>query len=258
MRKKTGKKAARTTPFPLTFAFYLNAAQLPPVPAVFPHATLLDRLADWQMLANGADGYGDCVWAGAAHETMLIKASAGFPTPAFTDADVLSDYSAVTGFKISDPDSDQGTDVQQAAAYRQQTGVLDAALQRHKIDAYAALRVGDLDQLALAAYLFGAVGVGVQCPDSMEDQFDHMEVWDVVRGDKVDGGHYIPCIGRNGKGNLLFVSWGRLQAATPKWVETYCDEAYAYISRERINQLGLSAEGFNYQALMDDFSAVTA
>ena len=258
MRYKTGKKAARPAPFPLAFGSYFNATELPVPPAIFPSGDLLGRLANWGMLGNGVDGFGDCVWAGAAHETKLFKASSGYPAPSFTDADVLSDYSAVTGFKASDPKTDQGTNVQDAAIYRQRTGVLDAALQRHKIDAFAALRVGDLDQLALAAYLFGAVGVGVQCPNAMDDQFDHAEPWDVVRNDQTAGGHYIPCVGRNSHGNLLFVSWGRLQAATPAWVREYMDEGYVYLSRERLNSLNLTRDGFNYQALMDDFSAVTA
>jgi hypothetical protein len=71
-------------------------------------------------------------------------------------------------------------------------------------------------------------------------------------------GHYIPCIGRNSLGFFLFVTWGRLQAATPAWVQTYMDEGLVYISRERLNGQGLSPQGFNAAALEDDFREVTA
>ena len=35
----------------------------------------------------------------------------------------------------------------------------------------------ELDELALAAWLFGAVGVGVKCPSSMENQFNAGTPW---------------------------------------------------------------------------------
>ena len=108
------------------------------------------------MFAN--DRYGDCVWAGAAHETMLWTEA--MQTAAFNDKNVLSDYSAVTGFDPASPKAtDNGTDMQEAASYRRKTGVLDAKGKRHKVLAYLALRPGDIDQLALAMYLFSAVGI---------------------------------------------------------------------------------------------------
>ena len=68
----------------------------------------------------------NCVWAGAAHETMLWNKEAA-RTITFNDQSVLKDYSAVTGFNPNDPNTDQGTDMQVAASYRRKTGVHDAA-----------------------------------------------------------------------------------------------------------------------------------
>lgn len=198
----------------------------------------------------GNDKVGNCVFAGAAHETMLWTLEGKSPRAQFTIDDTLSDYSAVTGYDPKNPDSDQGTDMQEAAAYRQKTGIRDLHGVRHKIDAYAALRKGDIEQLELAAWLFGAVGVGVQVPASMEDQFDANKPWTVVTRDRVSGGHYIPCVGRNSAGNFMFVSWGKLQAATPEWVAKYMDEGVSYLSLERISSSGaVSPEGFNVSAL---------
>lgn len=204
------------------------------------------------MLAN--DIAADCVQAGAAHETMLAVAESGRGVPVFTNTTVLSDYRAVNP---DDTRYEDGTDVQQYAAYRQKIGIVDGAGIRHKIDVYAALRAGDLAQLALATFLFGAVGVGVSLPDDAEQQFDNGEVWTVM-DTPGGGGHYIPCIGRNSHGNFLFVTWGRLQAATPAWVQTYMDEGVAFISRERLNAQGLSPQGYDAAKLNDDFAQVTA
>jgi hypothetical protein len=105
---------------------------------------------------------------------------------------------------------------------------------RHKIDAYVAIHAGDLVQLAQAAYLFGAVGGGFRMPVSAGAQFDAAKPWDVVEGDAIEGGHYCPIIGRNSAGNFLLITWGRLHAATPRWVSTYMDEGIAYLSIEAL------------------------
>ena len=188
-------------------------------------------------------------WAGAAHETMMLAKEAG-NTATFNDAAVLSDYGAATGFEISDPSTDQGTDMQEAAAYRRKTGVLDAGGERHTIAAYLALEPSDLTHLYQAAYLFGAVGIGVQLPQSGLDQFDQRQPWSVVPGSPNEGGHYVPLLGRTAAG-LAVVTWGDIQFMSEAFLMTYCDEAVAYVSQEcLVNQK--SPEGFDYAALLAD------
>jgi hypothetical protein len=244
---KLGKRPARPGAYKLRLGFYLNVAALPPLPATFGHEGLI---SSWGTLGN--DDYGDCVWAGAAHETMLLNKEAGVVV-SFTDAAVLSDYTAVTGFNPNDPNSDDGTDVQTAAAYRQKTGVIDAAGNRHKIAAYLALDPGNLDHLYYASYLFGAVGIGIQFPESAMDQFSAGQPWDVVKGASIDGGHYIPLVARRDDG-LHVITWGKNQTMTENFLRTYCDEAVAYISQEAlVNQK--SPEGFDYVQLSQDLQS---
>ena len=64
---KLGKKPARPGAVKFKLANYLEKLKLPTPPKVFGHEGLIG--ANWGMLGN--DQYGDCVWAGAAHETML-------------------------------------------------------------------------------------------------------------------------------------------------------------------------------------------
>ncbi len=249
---KLGKKPARKGAIKFKLARFLVKPELPTPPKVFGHQDLIGK--SWGILGNKA--FGDCVFAGAAHETMLWNKEAN-KTAKFNDKVVLSDYSAVTGFKKDDPATDQGTDMQEAASFRRKTGVRDANGKRHKVLAYLALSPGDVDQLALAMYLFGAVGIGFQFPDSAMDQFDAGKPWDVVPGPKPTDGHYVPGVGRDVKGNIIVVTWGKLQLMTPRFYKKYCDEVVAYVSDEMlVPPNNLSLEGLNLEQLMKDLKAL--
>jgi len=247
---KLGKKAARPGAVRFKLASYANAAALPPLPAVFGHDALIG-VRDWGMLAN--DRYGDCVWAGAAHETMLLAREAG-RLVSFSDADVLGDYAALTGFDPTKPVTDQGTDLQEAAAYRRSTGITDAQGLRHKIAAYLALEPGNLQHLYLATFLFGAAGIGLQLPSSAVAQSERGQAWSVVASSPVAGGHYVPLVGRRQDG-LHVVSWGADQHMTEAFLKAYCDEAIAYVSEECLLDQK-SPEGFAYADLISDLAAL--
>ena len=250
--RKYGKLPARLGAVSLKFGAFFNAGSLPTPPQHFGHYNIP---IEWQEFGN--DQYSDCVFAGAAHETMIWLNECG-ESVAFSEGSVLSDYSIVTGFDPSKPATDQGTDMSDAASYRQKTGVADASGRRHKVDSYVALQAGDVDQLMLATYLTGACGIGIRVPASADNQFDAQVPWDVVEGDSIVGGHYIPVIGRNKSGNILVVTWGRLHAMTPRFYEAYCDEALAYLSLEALGAKGLSPEGYNAVQLQQDIAAIAA
>lgn len=243
---KLGKLPAQPLP-PEAKKFSLAALmpkpEWPKVPVGFGEHK---RVRDWGMLAN--DKFGNCVWAGAAHEHMMLTMTGDVPDATFTDDNVNSDYAAVTGFRADDPDSDQGTDMRQAADYRRKTGIVDANGVRHKVVAHLALRPGDVEQLALALYLFDAVGVGVKWPASATKQFDDHLPFEVVKGSKLEGGHYMSGVGRNSKGHFLLVTWGRLQAMTPQWYSKFCDEALVYLTEENLSG-GKTPDGFDLPKL---------
>ena len=229
-RFKLGKTPARRGAVKFKLSAYLVKHKLPTPPKMFGHQGLIGS-KKWGLFAN--DLYHDCVWAGAAHETMLWNKEAHRPVK-FTDKNVLKAYAAVTGFSPKDPTTDRGTDIQHAASYRRKTGVLDARGKRHKIHAYLALKPGDVDLLAIAMYLFSAVGIGLRLPERAMKQFAAGKPWDVVPGRHRTGGHYVSGVGRDIKGNFVVVTWGRLQVMTPRFYKKYCDEAIAYISEEML------------------------
>ena len=238
---KLGKLPARKDAVKFKLGEYLDGTLLPTAPKNFGHERLV---VNWQPLGNIQ--YGDCVFAGAAHETMLWNREAS-RTAIFTDADVLSDYSAVTGFNPSDPSSDNGCDMQVAASYRRKTGVRDAKGQRHLVTAYLAITPKDVEELKQAIYLYSAVGIGIEFPNTAMTQFNQGKPWTVVRGASIEGGHYVPAVGYNSR-YLYVVTWGKVQQMSWAFYKKYNDESIAYISEEMLNG-DVSLEGFNLAQL---------
>jgi hypothetical protein len=263
---KLGKHAATYDKRDLLFAEYRTTAPLPAHPKHFGHEKRIAPKA-WQMLGNGPDntvstafgGAGDCVFAGGDHETMLWTLEGGTAAK-FTGANAISDYSTVTGYNPkAKPDAqennptDNGTNVRVALDYRRKTGLIDAAKKRHKIGAYIALEVGNMDHLLEALYLFGVVGIGIRFPDSAMDQFDAGKPWSVVPGPEPTEGHYIPLVAF--RKNLECVTWGQIQQITPQFYQTYCDEAWAILSPEMLVK-GKSIDGFDLAQLQADLKLV--
>lgn len=245
---KLGKSTARPDAVKLKLTDYIDKVVLPKPPKSFGHETGV-RL--WSMLGN--DQFGDCVWAGAAHETELWNAEAGRQVT-FTDKAVLSDYTAVTGFNAADPNTDQGTDMQVAASYRRKTGIVDADGKRHKIAAYLSITPGNLAEHKLALYLFGAVGIGIKFPVSAMTQFNAGKPWAVVKGASIEGGHYIPLVAYR-SAHLECVTWGKVQPMTAGFLKAYNDESVAMLSEEMLTN-GKTPEGFNLAALQADLVAL--
>lgn len=244
---KLGKLPARKDSIKLKLADYL-VAQTPPTKAGHQNLVL-----DWDGLL-GNDQYGDCVWAGAAHETILWNTEAK-QSVTFTEQSVLSDYSAVTGFNPKKPATDKGTDVQIAASYRLKTGVKDETGKRHQVAAYLAIDQKNLSQLRQAIYQFSNVGIGIEFPSSAMTQFNDGKPWSVVNGAKIEGGHYIPAIGYDSQ-YIYVVTWGKLQKMTWGFYAKYCDEAIVYLSDEMLSG-GKSIDGFNATQLQADLSQLT-
>jgi hypothetical protein len=245
---RLGKKPATTDHRDLKFASYLTA-KLPTPPRTFGHEKLIGA-DQWDMLGN--DRAGCCVFSGAGHETMLWTKAAGNPVQ-FSDRSVLSDYAAVTGFDPITGSGDNGTNVRDALKYRAKTGILDSVGRRHKIGAYVALEPGNWTHLLAALYLFGAVGIGIEFPASAMDQFNAGKNWSVVRGSSIEGGHYVPLVGRRSVTRL--VTWGQCIGMTQGFYLKYCDESWAILSPEYL-KAGRSLEGFSLAQLQADLKAL--
>lgn len=251
---KLGKLPAQPNAYALKLADYTTPFFYS-APPVFGHYREVPSA--WGMLAN--DKYGCCVWAGAAHEHLLWTSEAGCAAP-FTNENVLKAYSDVTHFDPSQDTpagnpTDVGTSVADALAYRKTTGLLDASGKTHKLAAWAEIEVQnlDLDLLASAAWLLSAVGIGVDFPSTAMDQTNRGVPWDYIPGSRIEGGHYVPIVGRLANGNFLVITWGQLQEVTPRFLSRYCDEAIALFSGEFLVG-GKSPEGLDAKTLFADFN----
>jgi hypothetical protein len=253
----TGKKPATYVPGERRYTSFRVSKAPVHVPSVFGHG---NTFKDWGMLGN--DRFGDCVFAGSAHEQELIANLAaggvtGQMVTPFSEKSVLSDYSAVTGFNLATGENDNGTNVHEALDYRIKTGLLDANGKRHKIAAYVALEPGNLEHLREALFIFSAVGIGFEVPISAQEQYARNEVWSIVPGAEVEGGHYVPLVGVPAVGNLACVTWGRRQVMTDSFYKMYCDEAYCYITREELQAKSKTNwGGFSWKDLEEDLKIV--
>ena len=247
---KLGKLPARKDSVVFKLSAYLTHAVVATAPPA-SHIVKEYYPKTWGMLGN--DQYGDCVFAGAGHETMFWNDEAKSSLD-FTDGSILSDYSAVTGFSPTNPDSDQGTDMQVAASYRRKTGIVDAHGKRHMITAYLALHPGDVTQLKQAIYLFGAVGIGIEFPSTAMAQFNAGKPWTIQPKAQIEGGHYVSAVGYS-KTHVYIVTWGKVQRMSWAFFKKYCDEAVAYLSEERLLN-GKTVSGLNVAQLQGDLSAL--
>lgn len=235
----------------IMFNEVFDTTKMPTPPMAFGQQKLIKN---WFVYGN--DEYGDCVWASKAHMHMLWPLMGGYPRNRFTANDVLSDYAACTGFSASDPNSDQGTDMKSAAEYHRKTGIRDSKGNRHRVHAYVNMTPGNLQQLAVATYVFGAVELGVLVTNDNMDQFDAGKPWTITGADPI-GGHCVPVVGRDNDGNFLCVTWGRLQRIAPTFIQKYMDEGITFLDKEIINKAGLTIGAFKLDMLEKMLSKVS-
>lgn len=197
------------------------------------------------------DQLGDCAIAGSIEEVRLANALRGVTVP-FTDATAVKNYSAIAGYNPDDPSSDQGTDVHDLFTYRKKTGIVDAKGKRHKVAAYVGLTPGDFDELLIALSLFDMVGIGIQCPDYIQTQFEAGQPWHLIRGrHRIEGGHYIPVVGATDRNTAQLYTWGAVQGITSPFYNAYSDVAVVALTDEMLTG-GKSPEGFDRAKLLHD------
>lgn len=227
------------------------------VPPRFGHRGLSERRQPWGMMGNGPDdtvqpgfgGAGDCVLADGVHQTMLWNAEAG-RTIKFTGRNAIDAYSAVTGYVIGNPATDQGTNIRQALKWRRAVGIEDAKGQRHKIGAFVALDVGNWAELMEAAFILSGISIGFDCPDYLFQQFYAGQPWSVIPGQHNSiGGHDVPVVGRWSSTQVTCITWAKAQRMTRGFFEANTFEAWGVLSEEMVKDTGLTIDGFDLTAL---------
>ena len=257
---KLGRKPARFTraSFARSHILARHLSDLGPAPPQSPDwvAAVMQQSPDgWTMLGN--DAVGDCTIADCGHQEMLRTANVGAITIPTTEQ-VLTLYSAITGYNPSDPNSDQGADELTVIQYLTATGWLG-----RKLDGSANLDPTQLDQLKWAVCLFGASRLGLNFPDSAMNQFNAGQPWDYVAGASLAGGHDVPIVKYDRDGTIWIVTWGQLWPVTPAFMAAkfgdgtpYVEEAHAELAFDWINATGNAPSGFDLKALMEELNSV--
>jgi hypothetical protein len=219
------------------------------LPAPSASVDMYSGVTGWPMYLN--DRYGICVWAGFGHHIEQITRYGQGRTVEVADSDVETGYES-TGFNPDDPNSDQGTNVEDGLSYWRKTG-----LAGHKIVAYAAVDVSNATEVKQAVEYFGAVGVGFNFPAYAMDQFDAGKPWDVQKANAgIEGGHYVIVVGYDGT-YFYVVTWGKIQKMTPAFFRKYVDEAYVVADDEMVSKASQYVSGTDLHAFGEQFADLT-
>lgn len=247
MAGKLGKLAPKINPKTLQLSKYLGTA-VPAPPNKAWREYKIDPNA-WQMFGN--DSIGDCTCACIAHMVMLMTAHTGTMVVPTVD-DVIGAYSAVSGYNPQNGTNDNGAAITDVLNYWRTTGIAG-----HKILGWAQVDQTNITSMKQAIWLFGGIDIGVNLPNSAMSQFDSNTSWEVLPNDGgIDGGHSIPNFGY-GRTGTNCITWAKRQPMSWDWFLKYCDEAYAVITQDWINQAtGKTPSGFDLVTLQADLNAL--
>ena len=200
-------------------------------------------IADHFMWLN--DTYGICVVAGWLAELLRWETQEQGKQPVFTDADAKKEYFAQTG------GVDSGLNLLDYLKHLRKDGIVLGG-KTYKIHAFASIDIKNHEQVKLAVQYFRGAYLGMMVPQSMMDQFDAGQIFDVVAHDGgLKGGH---CV--YGPAYLKFRveavtqvgpvirTWAKRVQATWAFFDKYFDEGYIVIDADdaqAVNHIDMEA-----------------
>lgn len=256
--KRLGRKILPPDPRNIRLADHLNFRALPPPPDSGDYTQAVKT--GWGDLGNR--NFGDCVIAAGYHQDMVWEWNSGRVPSLFSTSQALLDYSAVTGFNQSDPNTDNGTNPDDFLKYWRDTGIAGGA---HKIGAWAYVDATNPLQIKQTINLFEGLYCCFQMPAAVSEAHD---VWDIPAGQPLTGpwmpgswgGHAVQSSKWGmGNGNLFglinkkpgfwVVSWGDLYFVTYRFAAAFGDLFSALISPDMLNGQGKTPAGLDLPSL---------
>jgi len=130
------------------------------------------------------------------------------------------------------------------------------AIDGHDLFAFTAPKFSNLVQIRQSINLFGGVYIGLALPVTAQNQ----DVWDVVPKGGADakkgswGGHCV-FVPKYDEHTFTCITWGGLKTMTVAFWKKYCDESYALLGEDWLNEKG-SPAGFAKDQLLADLAGI--
>jgi len=195
----------------------------------------------WGMDSN--DSLGDCTIAAVDHLIAAWNADLDEQDPRPADGEIQATYFSLTGGQ------DTGLNEQQVLQTWQSTGLFG-----NKIAAFAPFSTSNIVEMHQAVAFYRGAYLGIQCPQSAQQQFSEGKPWTYVPGSPVEGGHAICAVGYTPT-TLLCVSWGALVEVTYTFLAHFLDEAWVAVSHELVEH-GNDGYGLDTSALLADIASI--
>jgi hypothetical protein len=241
---------------------YLDKFAIPPSPAsvdyTAPAMSVIQNV-------EGNDSVGDCVLAEEAHFIGVQTGNAG-TLYAYTVAQTLAAYSAITGYNPAVPSSDQGTDPITCLNYFTQNAYADGT----KLAGYAEVDATNQAEVQFAIAAFGNLKMWVGLPDAWINPFPSSNgfVWDVAPSNP-NQGHCVGApsynsprvVGASSTG-VQVMTWGLIGTVTwPALAALFSDAGGGGLAVRItpdwiIKNSGKTPSGFAYSDLASDFNAL--
>lgn len=189
----------------------------------------------------GNDTYGDCVEVTKGNLTLLAQYLQQGKQIDITTQDILDAYwaeeaaegdgnacclmNALSG-KGWNNHPDDGLVMLDSMNYWVTNGLKCSDGHTYQLYGFASLNPQNIQELQYSIYLLYGAAIGLQLPQSAMDQFNAGEIWDVVSGSPIIGGHGVAGCGFDSVGPYCY-TWGGTQHMTWDFFTTYVDEAYA-------------------------------
>jgi hypothetical protein len=223
---KLGKLPVRKDKRTLQLKSILRTDLLPAIPDVYELDVASSYNIPLNMFAN--DYWGDCVIAGRANWTQRAECFEQKKCIIISDQEVLTEYWNEGADGTYHPD--HGLVMLDSLNTWRRNGWI-AGGQKYDIYAFAAIDVADHRELQYAVFLLNGGYIGFSVPQSAINQFNLGQMWTVVSGSPIVGGHCVYVVGYNQTGPIC-ITWARKQQMTWEFWNAYVDESYAIVDNK--------------------------
>lgn len=203
-------------------------------------------IAGWDMLGN--DVAGDCTIAGVGHMAQQESIYAEVPAALMTTEEALGQYSKLSGWDPSKPESDTGLYEGDVGHHWMTDGFVIGG-QTDKIVGFADCDIRSLNEILYGVLLTGNSMIALMLPRIAELRLD---LWDVPTNPddaQLVAGHCVPVVGFD-RSYWYCVSWGTLVPMTIPFAKKYLLEAHVTLSKRWLNAKNLTPAGFSWDYLV--------